>query len=313
MRLNYPSTEAIDRTARRGVSLVEVLVSIGVLAMLFALLMPAIGSSRLTADAVQCRARMSQLGRAVHSFEERNRHYPHGIGHLDWQFAVLPDLDQADLFRQLQGQEEDRGRLLEIMSATALPVLQCPSDPKLASWRSAINFLRNGGSMFDAYEFPDNTHGMTWGAVSPSDVSDGLSATAYVSEQMNEFRSNSTDRRAKWRTPTVYAQPDQLDLFADLCESMPNGAIGGPTDEIFPLSFIDGFTRYDHIVRPNHATCRNKTLDSRFAAFTANSLHAGGVHVLMADGAVRFVNDNVARSVWRGMGTRNGHEAITLP
>ncbi len=319
MRLNHPHTETVDRPARLGISLVELLVSIGILAMLFALLLPAIGSARRTADAVQCRARMSQIGLALHSFEERNRRYPCGNGELDWHYELLPDLDRVDLFRQLQGHGEDSLHLSVVMSVTSVPVLQCPSDPKLGSWKSAINFLRNAGSMFAAYEYPFDTDGMTsiplGGPVSSRDIPDGLSMTAYVSEQMNEFRSLSTDRRAKWRTPILYGQPNQLDLFADLCESMPSGALGspgGPGDN-FPLTFIDGLTRYDHIVRPNHASCRNKTLDSRFGAFTANSLHSGGVHVLMADGAVRFVNNNVTRVVWRGMGTRNGHETITLP
>jgi hypothetical protein len=45
-----------------------------------------------------------------------------------------------------------------------------------------------------------------------------------------------------------------------------------------------------------------------FFEFTANTPPN-----LMVDGVVRFVNDHVARSVWRGMGTRNGNETIVLP
>ena len=96
---------------------------------------------------------------------------------------------------------------------------------------------------------------------------------------------------------------------------MPSGAVGGPrtAGSRGPLNFIEGLTRYDHIVRPNHASCLNGKGDFRFASYAANSLHTGGVHVLMADGAVRFVNDSVGRDIWRAMGTRNGHEAVTLP
>jgi prepilin-type processing-associated H-X9-DG protein len=37
-------------------------------------------------------------------------------------------------------------------------------------------------------------------------------------------------------------------------------------------------------------------------------MHTGGVHVLMGDGAVRFVNDSVDYNTWLAVGTRNGAE-----
>ena len=93
---------------------------------------------------------------------------------------------------------------------------------------------------------------------------------------------------------------------------MPDGAVGGPIDYGYH-SFFRGSKWYTHIVRPNRATCLNGNANYQLAGFTVNSLYVGGVHVLMADGAVRFVSDNVARNVWRGMGTRNGHETFALP
>jgi prepilin-type processing-associated H-X9-DG protein len=43
---------------------------------------------------------------------------------------------------------------------------------------------------------------------------------------------------------------------------------------------------------------------------TARSIHPGGVNGLMADGAVRFVNQTISRGVWRALGTRNGDELV---
>jgi hypothetical protein len=34
------------------------------------------------------------------------------------------------------------------------------------------------------------------------------------------------------------------------------------------------------------------------------------VNVLMGDGSIRFVNENVSLAVWRGLGTRNGGELV---
>jgi prepilin-type N-terminal cleavage/methylation domain-containing protein/prepilin-type processing-associated H-X9-DG protein len=46
-------------------------------------------------------------------------------------------------------------------------------------------------------------------------------------------------------------------------------------------------------------------------SFGASSAHPGGVNVAMADGSVRFVKSSVARTVWWGLGTRNGNEVIS--
>jgi len=40
----------------------------------------------------------------------------------------------------------------------------------------------------------------------------------------------------------------------------------------------------------------------------ARSYHPTGVNVVLADGAVRFVNDQVDVAVWQAAGSRNGAE-----
>lgn len=291
---------------RRGVTIVEVLVTISILGLLFAILLPAIFATRGSANAVTCRARMSQIGRAVHNFEERNGRYPNGKGFLDWQFELLPDLDRSELYRQLDGHEEEPIVIGPICHATSVPILQCPTDSAIRTHKYAINFLLNGGEKDRRYE-EDDPSGFDTGLLSSRDVVDGLSTTVFVCEKMNEFLFSSPDRRGEWRTPTMYTSLNQLDLFADECEAMPEGAAGGPFEGNL-LTFFDGSMVYDHIARPNRASCSNY-----FGCVTANSNHVGGVHVLMADGAVRFVNDHVTRPVWRAMGTRNRHESVSLP
>ena len=38
---------------------------------------------------------------------------------------------------------------------------------------------------------------------------------------------------------------------------------------------------------------------------TSTSEHPGGVNMLSADGAIRFVSDHIDVQVWRALGTRN--------
>ncbi len=79
-----------------------------------------------------------------------------------------------------------------------------------------------------------------------------------------------------------------------------------------------GMTMFNTIAPPNSkqynwGDCRctggGYPNDATFA--NANSLHPGGVNVLMADGSVRFVKDSINMYTWWSMGTRANGEVIS--
>ncbi len=43
---------------------------------------------------------------------------------------------------------------------------------------------------------------------------------------------------------------------------------------------------------------------------SASSAHTGGVNVLLCDGSVHFVRQNVTLATWRALGSRNGNEIV---
>ncbi len=45
-----------------------------------------------------------------------------------------------------------------------------------------------------------------------------------------------------------------------------------------------------------------------YSAITARSFHPGGVNVLLMDGSVRFVSNQISLPIWRALGTRDGGE-----
>lgn len=65
-------------TARGGVTIVELLVVCSILAVLFALLLPAVQSAREQARNVQCVNREREFGIAFHAFHEAHRRLPPG-------------------------------------------------------------------------------------------------------------------------------------------------------------------------------------------------------------------------------------------
>jgi hypothetical protein len=45
----------------------------------------------------------------------------------------------------------------------------------------------------------------------------------------------------------------------------------------------------------------------------ARSKHTRGVTVAMGDGSVRFISNDIDTKIWRGLATRAGGEAVSLP
>ncbi|MGL6225864.1 MAG: DUF1559 domain-containing protein [Thermoguttaceae bacterium] len=50
-----------------------------------------------------------------------------------------------------------------------------------------------------------------------------------------------------------------------------------------------------------------------FASITSRSYHREGVHAAFLDGHVSFISENIDLEVWRGLGTRQGHEPVLIP
>jgi prepilin-type N-terminal cleavage/methylation domain-containing protein/prepilin-type processing-associated H-X9-DG protein len=82
-----------------------------------------------------------------------------------------------------------------------------------------------------------------------------------------------------------------------------------------------GHSMYNHLRGPNdrdidcrgglpHSNRTNFWWDRLSLNVAARSRHTGGVHVLLCDGSVRFVSENVDLAVWQGLGTRAGGEVV---
>ena len=70
-------------------------------------------------------------------------------------------------------------------------------------------------------------------------------------------------------------------------------------------------TYYNHTLTPN-ARRRDCIRDVGVNAghLASRSDHSGGVHVVFADGAVRFINNNIDANTWLALGTKAGKESV---
>src|SRR6266542_4133051 len=98
-----PMSRPLRSKTRPGFTLVELLVVIAIIAVLVALLLPAIQKVRESANRAQCQNNLKQIGLAVQSFHDSKRNLPPNerpasaatsTVRLRWFTKILPYLDQ---------------------------------------------------------------------------------------------------------------------------------------------------------------------------------------------------------------------------
>ncbi len=136
------------KRSRGGVTLVELLVSTSIAALLFSLLLPALQAARETARSLDCKNNIKELALACHCHHDVHGHFPTGgwgwywVGDADrgfgknqpggWIYNLLPYFEQYAVYGQssdgnpsvLSGKQR-RGAAKVIQ--TPLSVINCPS------------------------------------------------------------------------------------------------------------------------------------------------------------------------------------------
>ena len=92
---------------RRGFTLIELLVVIAIIAILIALLVPAVQKVRAAAAQTQCQNNLKQIGLACLSFHDANKMFPLGQSGTNdkcfgWATYILPYIDQSHVYEALE-------------------------------------------------------------------------------------------------------------------------------------------------------------------------------------------------------------------
>lgn len=298
---------------RLGFTVIELLVSIAVIGILLALLIPAVQSAREASRRVDCSSRMKQVSLAVTNYHDLHLAFPSGVG---FKYAILPHLGEEAIYHAkpplaaTPAVEAWRG----INKAVIRPYI-CPSDSWMGQYTGASNIAGCFGSGVLNYGFNGffNCPFCDWREwpsdwVRDADMMRGHSNIAMLSEMLVANGDVDAILRTNYKTPLTYA-PGQLKDLVRFCVSIPeppsrfgySGVSNTRGREWFDGSFGHGL--YNHAAGPNRPNCMNQT-HLPTGVYPPTSEHPGGVNVAFGDGHVVFISDEIDTSVWRGMGGR---------
>lgn len=309
----------MDTRRCRGFTLIELLVVIAIIAVLIALLLPAVQQAREAARRSQCKNNMKQLGLAAFNYLETHSVFPPGAATYgknpgagaSGYSLMLPYLDQTNVYNRLNFSLPDMYNPASLPAAgTVIPVFICPSSTAAATYNCAANgawYTQFGMTDYALISGSDDPRGTSlrtgcsfcplmctgmfcytaqWGSaakISTRDVTDGTSNVFGIGE-FSGFTKGQKPRANQGRgddgIPWVLAE----DYDTQYCT---RGVTVAPNSRWFYNSDMSD---------SNAANVTGRLSDSAL-----HSQHPGGIHILMMDGAVRFISDNIYLQTFKNL------------
>jgi prepilin-type N-terminal cleavage/methylation domain-containing protein len=262
---------------------------------------------------------------------------------LSTHTMLLPYVDQAAVYNQIDFNLHFLQGPNYFLSSSVVPVFLCPSDsgwhygfsagkPDISS--AGNNYMVSAGpSLY--YMLPVGGSGSGSGIaaaeqigmfnirrnIATRDVTDGTSNAIAASEGL--IGDNTPVARSAGDMvintsfppgmPNTFATVTQLNLYGDACRAAPahhshphrEWMSGQPAQTIFnTLNNPNSFN-------PDCHECDSCWWYDSRGVWTARSRHPGGVHILLGDGAARFVSENINNDVWQQLGAIADGNAIS--
>jgi hypothetical protein len=317
------SAQRTLRSRRYGLTIVELLVVIAMIAILLALLLPAVQKARESARRLQCKNNLKQIGLALHGHANQHRDHlpawcPAAFGadgkplqmlgglfwqQFSWRSTLLPHHEQQALFDKLDFSRAPTAEVNRPVLGHVLSIYQCPSTdgyPRVIP-------------RFGAGPAPRPLAG----ALDYSGIIGGTEGT--LGDLMGVWSAANPESNAKFDIPrdVRFREVTAPPRLASIEDGLSNTLI------VFeqtgkPRRFYHGSV--EDIEPPEHGawlTGESGSFDpwngmNRWNYAQLYSEHPARVHVLLCDGAVRVIRDGTSTQTLIALITRAGGEVVNV-
>jgi prepilin-type processing-associated H-X9-DG protein/prepilin-type N-terminal cleavage/methylation domain-containing protein len=264
--------------ARSGFTLVELLVTLGVVSLLIGLLLPAVQRARDAANRTACSSNLRQITLALHQYHDRDGRFPPATSNvrtqpfrlMNWHTRILPFIEQDALWAAATEAFDRSPDILAVahqsLHTQSVRLFVCPSDRRTrqvkwdpGTW-AVTSYLGNSGHHAGSQ---DGTLYLN-SQVTIASITDGTSTTLLVGE-----RPAPTVTRGSWYGGSGLVATGSTDSHLGVRELLQD--LDLPYMCPTPLHFRPG--------SPN-APC---------AYLHYWSFHTGGANFAFCDGSVRFL------------------------
>ncbi len=305
------------RSSRLGFTLIELLVVIAIIAILIALLLPAVQQAREAARRTQCKNNLKQMGLALHNYHDVYNKLPIGSQvsyfRANWRSSILPYMDQAPLFNAMtqtpsskNGYAAGNGNtdsgfntVNAILNNKLVTVYKCPSAVTSAFYTGTSPVSNNGTTSPNAALGTETAMTMdyvgiggSYSGVAPFNIDCG--ATIYGGYACNNglmrIATSAELRDCTDGTSNTMIIGEESGLIAG--RDYRSNYYGGWAGHTGISGWGTGVRTVRYSPNPRVAPPGGDQTYNANGALTSE--HTGGVHVLMADGAVRFLSNNLS-------------------
>ena len=326
---------------RSGFTLVELLVVIAIIGTLVGLLLPAVQAAREAARRTACQNKFKQIGLALANHHDVNDCFPMGVDLGVW--STKDGGDVTDL-----GADSRRSGLVTLLPYIEQDQIwqkYLTRVAGLATWLAPDGFSRvySNPSPYPSVGY-EITKGTAYGNMV---VSDYVCPSERNRSNPKTCTSGGTFTIATTNYGLVFGKTvndatftNSQAIFAMMKRTRMREVLDGTSKTMAMAELIVG-SKNDLRGQYNHATVGSSVIttqdtpnsssndkliicvndaaqnlpcqtESTWNSTTAasRSMHPGGVNILLADGAVRFVDNNVGTVLWQNLGNRKDGQVV---